>query len=236
MFQVLQTKRQIAEARSSMVSKGRSATEGKLAKFFRRIGLLNNLPVGDEVKSWDVARTLDFIEENFSRDVKILDLGTFCSEVPVALARMGFTNVHGVDLNPKVLTMPYSDRIHYCVSDFMNTPFPSGSFEVITSISVIEHGYDPERLFSELGRLLIPGGYFIASFDYWPEKIDTNETRFFDMSWLIFSEHDITLMLDEAGRHGLSPAGKLHPEADERAINCMNFDYTFGWIVLRKDG
>ncbi len=193
------------------------------------------MPVGDEIKSWDVAQTLDFIEGKLSRDAKILDLGAFCSEVPVALARMGFVNVHGVDLNPKVLNMPYPEQINYCVGDFMNTPYPADSFEAITSISVIEHGYNPERLFFEIARILKTGGYFIASFDYWPEKIDTNRIRFFDMSWLIFSEHDISLMLNEAQRHGLNPAGNLYPKASGRPINCMNLNYTFGWVVLRKD-
>lgn len=235
MLEVLQTKAQIKLSREAMVFRGRSILEGRAAKIMRRFGLHKGLPVGDIVKSWDVSRTLDFIESNVAKDARILDLGSFRSEVPVSLARMGFSGVHGVDLNPNVVTMPDADRVKYSVSDFMSTPFPAGSFNAVTAISVIEHGYDPERLFAELGRLLVPGGYFIASFDYWPEKIDTGSTRFFDMSWLIFSKQDIDGMLDVAKRHGLSAAGELHPEAGEPVIRCLGFDYTFGWIVLRKD-
>lgn len=218
-----------------MREQGRSVLEGTLTKVLRRIGLVQGLPVGDVVKSWDVARTLDFINNQLPKYARILDLGAYCSEVPVSLARMGFTAVHGVDLNPNVTAMPNADRVQYSVSDFMNTPFESESFDAVTAISVIEHGYEPERLFAELGRLLRPGGYFIASFDYWPEKIDTGNTSFFDMTWLIFSEQDVRSLLGEAGQHGLRPAGELHPEAAERAIHCLGFDYTFGWLVLRKD-
>jgi SAM-dependent methyltransferase len=235
MLEVLQSKAQIKALREAMEQQGRSVLEGWLGKSLRRIGLAKGLPVGDMVKSWDVASTLDFIDKHLPKDAHILDLGAYCSEVPVSLAQMGFTGVHGVDLNPNVTAMPHADRVHYSVSDFMNTPFDPASFDAVTSISVIEHGYEPERLFSELGRLLRPGGYFIASFDYWPEKIDTGNTRFFDMSWLIFSEQDVMSMLEVAKRHGFSPAGELHPQSEERAIHCMGFDYTFGWLVLRKD-
>jgi len=234
MLEVLQIKKQILESRMSMKKQGRSVLESRLAKIMRRIGLATGLPVGDPVKSWDVARTLDFIDTHLPKNALILDLGAYCSEVPVSLAKMGFTGVHGVDLNPKVEEMPYADSVKYSVSDFMSTPFPQASFDTVTAISVIEHGYEPERLFAELGRLLRPGGYFIASFDYWPEKINTGNTRFFDMTWLIFSEQDVKAMLEVAKRNGLSPAGDLYPQSAERAIHCMGYAYTFGWLVLRK--
>lgn len=236
MLEVLQTEEQITHARQAMQRAGRSVLEGRMAQALRRLRLNRRLPVGDLVKSWDVARTLNFIDGTLPKDAPILDLGAYCSEVPVALARMGYSAVHGVDLNPRVAAMPHADRVRYHVSDFMSTPFDAGSFAAVTAISVIEHGYAPERLFAELGRLLRPGGYFIASFDYWPEKIDTGDTRFFDLSWLIFSEQDVQQLISEAARHGLQAAGELNPAANERPIHCQGFDYTFGWLVLRKDG
>ncbi len=242
MFEVLQSKQDIETARQSLRMQGRSVLQespvkdGLWLRFLRRMGWAHcQLPVGDHVKSWDVGRTLDFIAEQLTKDARILDLGAYCSEVPVALARMGYTGVHGVDLNPDVKAMPYADRVQYTVSDFMRTPFDAGSFDAVTSISVIEHGYDPERLFAEAGRLLRPGGYFISSFDYWPEKIDTGDTKFFDMSWLIFSSQDVDHMLSVAQRHGLMPAAALKPVAQDRAIHCMGYDYTFAWLVLRKE-
>jgi SAM-dependent methyltransferase len=235
MLEVLQNKEQIKSARKEMKLRGRSVVETTLSKLVRRLGLSRGLPVGDFVKSWDVGLTLDFIATKLPLDAPVLDLGGYCSEVPVALVRMGHTGVHAVDLNPDLLNMPNADQVKYCVSDFMSTPFPSDSFDAVTAISVIEHGYDPERLFSEVGRLLRPGGYFLASFDYWPEKIETAGTRFFDMSWLIFSRQDVENMLTVAKRYGLSPFGDLKYQSDERAISCSGFDYTFGWLVLRKE-
>jgi SAM-dependent methyltransferase len=234
MFEVLQSKREIQDAREAMRGQGRSVIKGGWANLGRRLGFPVGLPVGDFVKSWDVARTLDFIGERLPKAARILDLGAYCSELPVALVRMGYTGVHGVDLNPAVKCMPHADLVKYSVSDFMRTPFEAESFDAITSISVIEHGYDPARLFAEAGRLLRPGGYFIASFDYWPDKIHTGETKFFDMSWLIFSSGDLQDMLAVAAQYGLKPAGSLRPAANERAIHCQGYDYTFGWVVLAK--
>ncbi|MFH1814195.1 MAG: class I SAM-dependent methyltransferase [Pseudomonadota bacterium] len=234
MLRVLQEKNQIAASRRSLIDQGRSVLESKLSGFLRKLRIRRELPVGDFVKSWDVALTLDFIEGHLAKSAQVLDLGAYCSEVPVALARMGFTGVHGVDLNPAVADMPEAHRVNYRVGDFMQTPFASSSFSAITSISVIEHGYDPDRLFAEASRLLEPGGYFIASFDYWPEKIDTGNTCFFGLSWRIFSRADVEEMLEVAKKFGLEAAGDMHSHTKDRAIHCMGFDYTFGWLVLRK--
>lgn len=234
MLEVLQAKSQIGEARRVMAQRGLSTLEGAISKFLRRFGLASGLSVGDYIKSWDVLKTLDFIESHLPRDAAILDLGAFCSEVPVALGRMGYTRVHGIDLNPALKSMPDSDKIKYDIGNFMSTPYSDASFDAVTSISVIEHGYEPERLFSEVARLLRPGGYFIASFDYWPDKIDIGGTTFFDMSWLIFSKGDVEAMLEIANRHGLRPVGALQPAAKEQAVHCIGFDYTFAWLALQK--
>lgn len=235
MLEVLQSETQYHEARRALRAAGRSALAPPALRALRRWHLLPGLAIGELNKSWDVKRTLDLIEQRIAHSAPVLDLGAYCSELPVALAHAGYTAVHGIDLNPAVTSMPLAGDVHYTVGDFTRTPYADESFDAITAISVIEHGYQPRRLLPEIARLLRPGGLFIASFDYWPEKIDTGSTTFFGLSWLIFSEQDFHELLDEGQRHGLWPLGDLHPQAHERPVHCAGFDYTFAWAVLQKN-
>ena len=237
-MQVLQRRAQIEQAREEMRARGISAmtpaTPSLLRRAMGRVTSRRHVPLGDQIKSWDVLATVRFCEETLAKNDPILDIGAYASEVLVSLHRAGFTDLTGVDLNPRLRDMPHRDRIRYVTADFMNTPFPDASFAAVTSISVIEHGYDPQRLFQEMARILRPGGHFIASTDYWPEKIDTGDTRFFDMSWLIFSREDVAELIEEAARHGLEPAGELRFDGGDKAVEHGGYEYTFAWLALRK--
>jgi len=198
------------------------------------LGLAKTITVGDYLKSWDVLRTTNFVEEKISKDTPILDVGACASEILCVLHRLGYTNLTGVDVDPNLRWMPYADAIRYEVSDFMHTSFEKGSFEVITAISVIEHGFDSQALLAEISRLLRPGGYFIASFDYWPEKVDTAGLRFFGMDWRIFSEQEVLAFIDGARAYHLTPSGEITLKAHDKTIHYADRSYTFAWMVLRK--
>lgn len=233
-MQVLLTKDQIRQARQAMLSRGISAVDSPLRSLMRRLRLVRGIGVGDRLKSWDVLLAVEFIEKHLGKEEPLADIGCYASEVLICLHRLGYTRLTGIDLNPKVREMPHSGAIRYEVGNFMKTPFPDGTFKAITSISVIEHGFAPRALLSEVSRLLQPGGFFIASFDYWPEKIDTTGTQFFGMDWLIFSRADVQNFVATAANFGLQPTGKLELSAQDRAIRCAGRDYTFAMLVLRK--
>lgn len=211
-----------------------SATDTPALALMRKLRLVRGLPIGDLRKSWDVLFALDFIEKHVAKDEPVADIGCYASEVLVSLHKIGYTNLTGIDLNPRLADMPFGDAIKYQVSDFMHTPFGDGAFKAITSISVIEHGFNPQALLTEVSRLLRPGGAFIASFDYWPEKIDTTGTRFFDMDWLIFSRADVERFIESAAAFGLRPTGELEFLAKERVIQCAGKAYTFATLVMTK--
>jgi SAM-dependent methyltransferase len=233
---VLKSKHEVDSARARMESRGISCLglETTPPTFLQR--LLRRRPpgLGDRLKSWDVLRTAEFIEQGYPRTARVLDLGAFNSEVLCVLHRMGFERLTGVDLNPEVRRMPFSPPVRWEVGNFLRAPFPDHSFDVVTAISVIEHGYDPAALLGEISRLLAPGGAFVASFDYWPDKIDTKGTRFFGMDWLIFSRQDVLDLVAAAAAHGLDPCGPLQLDGGEPTVACGGFDYTFGWLALRK--
>ena len=233
-LEVLQNYRQIDAARRELQDKGLSALDSLPRSLLRRLKLVRGVRVGDRLKSWDVLETLKFIEQQLDRQDPILDIGSYSSEIIVALHKSGYRRLTGVDLNPGLKSMPFADSIHYEVGNFLKVPAADGSFKAITAISVIEHGFDGPALCREMSRLLMKGGYLIVSFDYWPDKVDTSGIRIFDMTWTLFSKQDVLGFIKEAGRHGLVPTGDLRFDAQEAPIAFGGKRYTFAWLTLKK--
>jgi SAM-dependent methyltransferase len=200
----------------------------------RRLGIVRGVAVGDAVKSWDVLKTAEFIEQYVAKDAPVLDIGAYASELPLILHRLGYQSVAAVDLNTDIVKMPHAGAIDYRIGDFLRAPFPDRSFAAVTAISVIEHGFNGAALAAEVARLLKPGGFFIASFDYWPEKVSTDGQDIFGMSWTIFSKREVEQFIDLASSKGLVPYGPLEFSVGGRPVSCMGRDYTFAWLVLRK--
>jgi len=233
-MQVLQNEKQISTARHELEKKRASCLESRLLPFLRKYKLVGGVTLGDFVKSWDVLKTLEFIESSIQKGDPIIDFGSYASEIIVALHKVGYTNLTGADLNPDLKRMPYQGKIKYEITNFLKTRFADNSFKAITSISVIEHGFDAVALLSEVSRLLQPGGYFIASFDYWPQKIDTTGITFFGMDWNIFSENEIIDFIEQAKSYGLTAEGEMSYSGQDAPIECGGKSYTFGWLVLKK--
>ena len=236
MTSVLKSKSEIKSARDEMCRAGISCLTPWIRRRLHALGVSGEVPVGDAIKSWDVLKTANFITGRLPPDTPVLDIGAYSSEILPVLHRLERSNLAGVDLNPRIKRMPFAGPIRYEVADFMATPFPDASFGAITAISVIEHGFRSERLLREISRLLLPGGYFIASLDYWPEKIDTTGIDFFGVDWMIFSKGEVLGFIAEGRAYGLSPCGEIDLEADEKVIHWGGKDYTFAWIALRKAG
>jgi SAM-dependent methyltransferase len=221
-------------ARREMKRAGASVADNGLRRSLRRLGLGSGTPIGDHRKSWDVWTMARRIRDEFALTDPVVDMGAFASEIPIVLDRLGFTNIHALDLNEKLLTLHYPETVTLTVGDMMSTPFDDGSFAAVTSVSVIEHGFDQARLLAEVSRLLRPGGLFLASFDYWPDKIDTSDIELFGMPWNIFSKDEALTFVASAAATGLEPVGELDSIAREPTIRFASKEFTFGLLVLRK--
>lgn len=229
---ILSSKVQIDAARRTLGRRGLSCATPGWKMALQRYRLLPGIRIGDRVKSWDVLKTVEFIESHAGKDAPILDIGAYASELPLILHRLGYRRVAAVDLNPDIVRMPHAGAIDYRVGDFLRAPFLDQSFAAVTAISVIEHGFNGAALAAEIARVLKPGGFFIASFDYWPEKISTDGQDLFGMSWTIFSCGEVESFLSVARGLGLEPEGELTFDAQERPVSCFGREYTFAWLVL----
>jgi len=234
MTSVLKFKSEIKSARDEMRRTGISRLTPWILQILFALGLFRGVTVGDAIKSWDVLKTAMFIRDRLPPETPVLDIGAYASEILPVLHGMKYPDLAGVDLNLRIKEMPFADRIRYEVADFMETPFPDGSFGAITAISVIEHGFRSERLLREVSRLLRTGGYFISSFDYWPEKVDTTGMDIFGMTWKIFSKAEVLAFIEEARAFGLFPCGEIDLEAEAKVIHWEGKGYTFAWLALRK--
>jgi 2-polyprenyl-3-methyl-5-hydroxy-6-metoxy-1,4-benzoquinol methylase len=243
-FVVLQRRAEISAARQRLIDRGLSSAEPTAMQ--RLVARVHNLgrrltsapdPRTDPIKSWDVELALEAIEAAVDRDEAVLDMGSIGCAILPALNRLGYRNLHGVDLNPQVVRMPDRDVIDYSVQDMTATNFGDGAFSAITSISAIEHGLDADALLREVARLLRPGGVFLFSTDYWPDKIDTSGVVLFDLSWTIFDADEVTALVRTGEDHGLAPAGDVERvlnTVDERPINFTGRDYTFLFGALTR--
>lgn len=190
----------------------------------------------DPIKAWDILRAIEAVEASTSSEDRVLDVGSFASAIVPALHRLGRRRLVGIDLDPDVVSMPAANGIDWVVGDLMNTGWDDGEFGAITAISVIEHGVDEAPLFAEVSRLLRPGGIFVFSTDFRPEKLDTSDTRLFGLPWKIHSALEIDEVVAIAAAHGLEPVSPLGPDIrlpGPRPIRFSGLEYTFLYGVLR---
>jgi len=85
-----------------------------------------------------------------------------------------------------------------------------------------------------MARIIRPGGFFVASVDYWPEKIDTAGIAAYGMDWIIFSREELQSFLGQAEAFGMHPVGSLDFDAGERVASWRGRSYTFLWMALKK--
>ncbi len=180
-------------------------------------------------------RTIEAVSLSVEPDDPVLDVGSVASAVLPCLHSLGYRKLTGIDLDERVQAMFHSEQIEYAVEDLTRTKRPDSSFAAITAISVIEHGIEDDALLAEIARLLRPGGLFVFSTDYWPEKVSTDGVRLFGLPWRIFSAEEIEALLERARQFGLSPSADpraLIRAVDERAVRFKGRSYTFLYGVL----
>lgn len=169
----------------------------------------------------------------------LLDMGSSGSWILHNAIRMGIKGKKcGIDLSDHEAPI---EGVEYTKGDLMATPYKDNSFDTITCLSVIEHEVSFDKLAKECARLLRPKGVLYISFDYWPEKVNTDDvgTKLYGLKWNILDSKDVTELELAMGRNKLHMSSNLDWTVKDKVINpqfCSPYgrEYTFGLLKFVK--
>ncbi len=138
-------------------------------------------PLRNWSRCWEYPYVFDNICSLVPKGSKLLDYGSGATFFPFALARRGYSVVC-VDSDPVCVAdvgtaqsrlAQGSYDVKATLSDGRSIPLGNETFDVVYSISVLEHLPDPSAVIKDLHRVLRPGGLFVLTFDV--EQIEGNE-------------------------------------------------------------
>jgi SAM-dependent methyltransferase len=94
---------------------------------------------------------------------RVADLGCGSGIFTDLLRRAGYTTV-GLDISPKLIAVGRSKfpGLELIEGDAENLPFEGESLDGVLLSGLVHHFPDPTRLAAEVGRVLKPGGRFVA--------------------------------------------------------------------------
>lgn len=113
----------------------------------------------DVPSNWDDELFRRRVLEHLDPDAEVLDLGAGAGIVGQMDFRGCAKRVCGVDLDPRVLDNEFLDEGRVATAN--SIPYADECFDVVVSNNVLEHLDEPETVFSEVARVLKPGGLFL---------------------------------------------------------------------------
>ena len=188
-------------------------------------------------KNWDSLIALNIILQNTDINAVILDAGgQINSLILLWLYQFGYCNLKCLNLVFKKESK--RGKIEFIPGDLTNTDFPDNFFDVITCISVVEHGVNEEKYFKEMHRILKKGGLLITSTDYWESKLDKIIKFAYNNPVFVYDKESIQRLLKKAYNKGFRLLG---PEIDlscqDKVVHWtrLGLKFTFLIFCLQKE-
>jgi len=110
--------------------------------------------------NWDNLIFREKVLSQLASGNHLLDLGAGAGILEEMNFRKIAARVCGVDPDPRILGNPYLDEAKLGSAE--SIPYPNGTFDAVVANNVLEHLPDPQRVFTEVHRVLRPGGLFMA--------------------------------------------------------------------------
>ncbi|MFZ4713408.1 MAG: class I SAM-dependent methyltransferase [Bacteriovoracaceae bacterium] len=243
MIEVLKNSKQISDARKALNQIGADSSTGLARLIYTlRFSLRFRRKVEPVAinKSWDVYRILKTIEKfKPKKETPIYDMGSYNCEIPLALWSQGYRNLYAADFNPLGRSINwYGNNIKFRQENFYESTIEKHSLEVITALSVIEHGFEQVNFFKVCNDLLKSGGLVLITTDFHQKKIAIDpKFTIFNLSYMIFSKEEILSLIDEAKLNGFELIDNNFPDnwsESENPINFLDHDMSFIFLGFRK--
>lgn len=204
---------------------------GDIARTVDEVHRLRLPPCEDTAKTWDTLGALQAVVSRFDRSAAVLDAGAEkYSRLLPWLYLYGFRNLRGNNL---VFESAVSHGpIRYEPGDLTRTPYRDGQFDAVTCLSVIEHGVDLGKYFTEMARIIRPGGLLVTSTDYFDEPTDTRGLEAYGTPIRVFTREDIERAFEIARQAGFSLTGPVDLACHERAVHWKEHDLRYTFIVF----
>jgi SAM-dependent methyltransferase len=188
----------------------------------RKLGL----PLHSDIaKNWDHLIAFSQIIHTFDEEANVLDAGgELYSPLVVWLFAYGFDNLNVINL---AFENDFNKAsIMYQRGDITSTSYPNETFDVICSLSVIEHGVDFDGFLDECRRILKPGGLLLISTDFWNGNLHSEKIEAYNADWKPFNSKTLEQFLKTAVSFDFR-----HSELDlaikNPVVNWKNRDFTF---------
>ena len=136
----------------------------------------------------------------------LLDVGCGTGNLLSLINSRYDVQIAGVDLTPKMLNIArikLGDEAELKVADSEELPFDDNKFDMTICTDSFHHYPHPERVLTEIGRVLEPDGILLIADPYTPTPLRQIVNLYFKLSRSgdvkIYSESDIRRLLEETG-------------------------------------
>lgn len=154
------------------------------------------------------------------RDAALLDAGVGTGGIGSILSLLGYNNLTGLDMSEGMLAVArargvYADLRRGVLGEAL--PFPNGAFDAIYSTGTFTTGHAPATAFTELMRILEPGGHIM-----------------FTVGTVIWEDHGFRHMLDSFTRNKALQLVETTPIYCPMPFSPAESDFTTRAHVYRK--
>lgn len=170
------------------------------------------------------------------RDAPILDVGCAHGDLLMALRRLGFRHLKGLDFNAEAVEKARRNGLDVDQGEIETAVLAARSLRMIVMTNFIEHVYDPIATLRRAHALLRPGGLVVGE----TPNVDSWDYRLFRRHWggyhtprhlYLFDTRNLGMLADKAGFRVREISNMLQPAHWALSVQNLLQETPFGTRV-----